>query len=145
MSAAMSGDSIVMYWPSHLATPSSIKPQIEVSEGAAVSPASGSTVPFQTGTAFTVKAQSGVEKKYYLKVVMNQAPIQISEATSYTGTRGGELVVDIGSSMRYFAQDPAVTSFYLVDTPGTATKMDIEFFTPYNGVPNMRIKVPKPA
>lgn len=143
MMAAMSGDSIVMYWPFHIATPESIQPQIEVSEGATLSPASGASVPFRTGTAYTVKAQNGTEKKYFLKVVLNQAPIQISETGSYIAERGGEFVTDIGSTMRYFVADPAVTSFYLVDTPGTATKMDIEFFTPQNGIPNIRVKIPE--
>lgn len=142
MSAAMSGDSIVVYWPSYLPAPSSIQPVIAVSDGAVVRPASGAAVPFQTGTAYTVKAQSGLEKKYFLKVVMNQAPIQIDETGSYVAVRGGECVVDIGSSMRYFEPDVTKTSLYIIDTPGTATKIEIEFFKPHNGVPNMRIMVP---
>lgn len=142
MSASMSGDSILVYWPSYLVAPSSIQPKIELSEGASVSPASGASVPFQTGTAYTVKAQNGTEKKYYLKVVVNQAPIQIDEVGSYTAVRGGEHTVDLGSTLRYFDLDAAVTSFYLVDTPGTATKLDIEFYTNSSGFPAMRVKVP---
>ncbi len=142
VSAAMSGDSILVYWPSHLPQPGTIQPQIEVSEGAAISPASGTAVVFKTGTAYIVKAQNGREKKFYLKVVISQPPIQIHEGASYTAALGGEAIIDNGAAMRYFDRDPAVTKFYLVDTSGNTTEMNIEFFTQHDGTLSMRVKVP---
>jgi hypothetical protein len=142
--ASLAGDSIVIYWPSWLARPEKISPQVTVAENASVTPASGTAVDFRTGTAFTVKAQSGAEKKYYLKVVVNQPPIQVTEQT-YSTVKGGSLVVDNGTYMRYFERNADVTKFYIIDDQNAATQLPLEFFTDPSGVPSMRISVPNTA
>lgn len=142
--ASIAGDSIVIYWPSHIPQPEKISPQVTVAENASVTPASGAAVDFRTGTAFTVKAQSGAEKKYYLKVVVNQPPIQVAEQT-YAAVKGGSLVVDNGTYMRYFERNADVTKFYIIDDQNTATQLPLEFFNDHSGVPSMRISVPNTA
>ena len=139
--ASIAGDSIVIYWPSHIPRPEKISPQVTVAENASITPASGTAVDFRTGTAFTVKAQNGAEKKYYLQVVVNQPPIQVMEQT-YATVKGGSLVVDNGTYMRYFERNADATKFYIVDDQQTATQLPLEFFTDHSGVPSMRISVP---
>lgn len=141
ISGAIAGDSIVIYWPSHLPQPEKISPQITVAENATVTPVSGTEVDFKTGTAFTVKAQNGAEKKFYLKVVYNQPPIQVFEVT-YSAVKGGSLVVDNGTVIRYIERDAAKTKCYIVDDGDVATELPLEFFTGYSGEANMRISVP---
>ncbi|RPD42481.1 hypothetical protein [Chitinophaga barathri] len=142
--ASIVGDSIVVYWPSHIPQPEKINPQIIVTENASVTPTSGTAVNFRTGTAFTVKAQSGAEKKFYLKVIMNQPPIQVAEQ-SYSAVKGGSLVVDNGTVMRYFERDAAKTKFFIIDDQNTTTELPLEFFISGNGESSMRISVPDVA
>lgn len=144
ISGAITGDSIVIYWPSYLPQPEMVSPQIAVAENASVTPASGTAVDFKTGTAFTVKAQNGAEKKFYLKVVLNQPPIQVYEQT-YAAVKGGSLVVDNGTVMRYFERDAAKTKFYIINDQDVVTELPLEFFNDFSGAPSMRISVPDDA
>ena len=73
LEAAIKEDSLIVYWPSSIKpAPATISPIILVPEGASVTPASGESVPFETGTSFTVTAEDRNEKTYFLKVVFYQ-------------------------------------------------------------------------
>jgi len=74
--ASIVGDEIIVYWPGYKELPASISPKIGTSEKAIISPASETSVPFQNGTKYTVKSESGVEKEYTLKVDLRQ-PIPV--------------------------------------------------------------------
>lgn len=141
INASFHNDSIIIYWPSYLPKPAKITPQITVSEKATITPASGTEVAFTTGTKFSVKAQSGAVKDYFLKVIVNQPDIQVQEAT-YSTTKGGTITVNNGREMRYLARDVNLTRFYIVDNANKETQIPIEFAEQPDGSPIMRIKVP---
>lgn len=129
ISAAVSADSIVIYWPSYLNKPAKVSPELIVSEKASVTPASGEEVDFVTGTKYSVKAQNGTVKDYFLKVVINQPPIQLGEVEylTYQAEKGGSYTFRNGTYLRYVIPDPAVTSFYLVDSSGVEHQLEISF------------------
>ena len=62
----INGDSITVYWNPDVALPASIIPHIILEDGATVSPASGQSVPFNKTTVYTVTAQNGTVKTYWL-------------------------------------------------------------------------------
>lgn len=129
ISAAVSADSIIIYWPSYLDKPEKISPAIVVSENATVTPASGTEVNFATGTKFSVKAQNGAVKDYFLKIVINQPPIQLAEVEyhTYLAEKGGSYTFTNGTYLRYVIPDPAITSFYLIDSSNTEHRLEISF------------------
>jgi hypothetical protein len=141
INASFHNDSIIIYWPSYLPKPAKITPQITVSENATITPASGTEVAFATGTKFSVKAQSGIVKDYFLKVIVNQPDIQVFEGT-YSTTKGGTITVNNGREMRYLTRDVNLTRFYIVDNANKETQIPIEFADQPDGSPIMRIKVP---
>lgn len=129
INAAISGDSIIVYWPSYIDNPEKIRPEITVSENATVTPASGAETDFVTGTKYSVKAQNGDIKDYFLKVVINQPPIQLAEAEylTYLVEKGGSYTFTNGTYLRYVIPDPAVTSFYIIDSTDTEHQLEISF------------------
>ncbi len=72
LAAAITEDSIIVYWPSFKDRPENISPAITVAEGASISPTSGEEVSFQTGTSYTVTGEDQSERNYTLKVVIYQ-------------------------------------------------------------------------
>ncbi|MCG8322514.1 MAG: hypothetical protein MI921_23650 [Cytophagales bacterium] len=72
LEAAIVNDSLIIYWPSYRDSPTSISPKIIVPQGASIAPASGESVPFETGTSYTVTAEDKSERTYILKVVFYQ-------------------------------------------------------------------------
>ena len=72
LEAAIANDSLIIYWPSYRDSPTSISPKIIVPQGASIAPASGESVPFETGTSYTVTAEDKSERTYILKVVFYQ-------------------------------------------------------------------------
>ena len=72
LEAAIKDDSLLVYWPTFKTVPSTISPDIIISKGASINPSSGESVPFETGTKYTVKAEDQSEKEYTLKVVLYQ-------------------------------------------------------------------------
>ena len=141
INASFHNDSIIVYWPSYLPKPAKVTPEIIVSEKATITPASGTEIAFTTGTKFTVKAQNGAAKDYFLKVIVNQPDIQVFEST-YATTKGGTITVNNGQQIRYLARDVNLTSFYIIDNANKETQIPIEFAEQPDGTPIMRIKVP---
>jgi len=64
---------ITVYWTGSGERPVTITPVIKVSDAATVSPASGTAVPFNAETRFTVTAEDGTQKVYQLNPVFNTA------------------------------------------------------------------------
>ena len=96
LEAAIKEDSLIVYWPSSIKpAPTTISPTILVPEGASVTPASGESVPFVTGTTFTVTAEDQSERQYVLKVVFNQPE------PYYNTDLGGGVVFSGNNNIRY--------------------------------------------
>ncbi|WP_119078858.1 hypothetical protein [Chitinophaga alhagiae] len=141
INGAISGDSIIVYWPSYIPMPATVTPAITISENAEVTPAPGTAVDFKTGTSFTVKAQNGSAKTYFLKVAVNQPPIIVRNINLST-TKGGTIEVSTDNGILYLARDAALTKFYIIDSSGREKDLSLSFSTnPYKGN-IMEIKVP---
>ena len=72
LEAAIVNDSLIVYWPSYRPSPTNISPKIIIPQGASIAPASGESIPFETGTSYTVTAEDKSERTYILKVVFYQ-------------------------------------------------------------------------
>lgn len=73
INAVLRGDTVIVYWNVKAERPLKIRPQIVVSEGATVLPASGEEISFADTTVFKVTAEDGTVRSFYLKPVLNQA------------------------------------------------------------------------
>ena len=128
LEAAIKEDSLIVYWPSSVkAAPATISPNILIPEGASVTPLSGESVPFETGTLFTVTAENESDRAYILKVVFNQPEpyyergASLGEITFFDRNNihyidvldGVEAVVGISNNMRLEGD------FFLTDTTRT--------------------------
>lgn len=127
VSGAVNGDSIILYWPSYAVVPQKVAPVIKVSSNAAVTPASGAEVVLATGTKYTVKAQDGKTKDYFLKVVLNQAGIQINENSSYFAEKGKLISINTARDVKYLIEDAAKTKAFLVDKDGKEAELKVAF------------------
>jgi len=78
INATINNEDIIVYWASEVSVPATIKPNIVVSPGASISPASGTDVVFSTTTVYTVTAEDGTKKTFRLKPVINTAIPRIS-------------------------------------------------------------------
>ncbi|MFY0252481.1 hypothetical protein ACDQ55_00860 [Chitinophaga sp. 30R24] len=86
LSAAISGQDIIIYWPFEQPLPTGITPQIAVSDEAVIKPASGAKVALSAATSYTVTAQSGSTTIYHLKIVAVQPSpdVKFLQADGYT-------------------------------------------------------------
>ncbi|MBB5636857.1 hypothetical protein HDE68_002770 [Pedobacter cryoconitis] len=66
--AITANNEIYFYWPPEQKMPDSIAPVIKISEGSTVKPASGTKVPFNEQTSFSVTGHDGSVKVYKLKI-----------------------------------------------------------------------------
>jgi uncharacterized protein (TIGR03437 family) len=121
LKAAITGDSVVVYWSGFKTVPDSVTPVITVSENARVFPASGQKVALKTGTTFTVMAQDSSKTTYkmYLKVyqdepVMSTVKTAFNLATAWTLNGFDNLIPDTG-----------VTRLYIVDAKGKEIKIPL--------------------
>ncbi|MFZ4860770.1 hypothetical protein ACL9RF_01150 [Sphingobacterium sp. Mn56C] len=109
------GDSIFVYWPAGISVPSHVTPQIRLSEGATISPASDVSVAFNSSTVYTVTAQNGDKKQYKLIPQIN-IPKPILTNHPFTGTTL-ELGYTLNFSGQYLlANDTTQTRIFMVDT-----------------------------
>src|SRR5690606_12490916 len=72
LKGVVENNEIILYWPPHQMVPDSITANITIAERASISPASGTKVPFDAQTVFTVTAQDGSQQSYRLKPVIIQ-------------------------------------------------------------------------
>lgn len=141
LSAAVAGNQIVLYWPHTLAQPATISPQITVSENAAITPASGTAVPFQDGLTYTVTAQDGTTAVYTLKLIMNQPEITLSEEEDYRIAFGG--LLDIRGAN--FLLDSIQNEVYLIAQNGTETQVPVYALADASGsgfASNIQVSIP---
>jgi hypothetical protein len=135
MQASVRGDSIYLYWPQYLPQPENITPVITVADKAGVQPASETQIAFETGVTYTVTAEDGSQKKYVLKVVINQA-LPWFEATVGQVEVGTEMILN-GD---FFIPDAAMTHVYMIAEGSTVeTELTIVQIT------ETRINVQVPA
>lgn len=104
LQAAIHDNDIVIYWPPDQAVPESISPQLNVSEKASISPASGTKVPFADGTKYTVTAEDGTVKVYTLKRVLNQPkPYLKDEGRDFNlKTMNGKFVIVASEELSFY-------------------------------------------
>ncbi|MCC8407527.1 hypothetical protein LJ707_01200 [Mucilaginibacter sp. UR6-1] len=133
--ASIDGSSIIVYYPPFQTVPDKIKPVITVSEGATVTPASGSEVEYKDGTAFEVKAADGSTKIYTLKAYVNQ-PTPTFEV--------GDLRIGdyISIPAEYLLPDTNQTKLYLINTQNNEIQVSASTFTEFSA---SRIVAPLPA
>lgn len=79
--AVISDNELIIYWDKAVAIPTQITPDIAVSEGASISPASGQSVKVTDDLSFTVTADDASTKTYKLRFVL-QTPTPIVLATN---------------------------------------------------------------
>lgn len=77
----ISGDTITVYWNPDVTMPATITPKIVVDGKATISPASGTSVPFNNTTVYKVTAEDGTVKTYKLNPVANAPIPSISSAS----------------------------------------------------------------
>jgi len=97
--AVIHGDSILIYWNATNTPPLHVKPQILVSDGATITPASGTEVAFADKTVYTVTAEDGSVRKFILKPVFNKA---IPTVVTMTATRTWSANTPIAITGEYF-------------------------------------------
>lgn len=109
LKAAFNNNDIILYWPPFVNVPDSITPQITVAERAAIHPASGTKVPFNETTVYTVTAQDGSIRTYKLVVATNQPPLAVKYVQEPM-----KLGAEFEISGEYFIPDTNQTKLYLV-------------------------------
>ena len=125
LEAVSKEDSLIIYWPSYRQKPGTIAPGITIAEGAAIEPASGESVPFTTGTRYTVTAENKSTRQYILIVVIYQPePVYADNVVRRVNRPDGESG-RIGLRGDHFIPDTAQTSLYLIswERPGEETKL----------------------
>ncbi|MEE1896963.1 hypothetical protein V1389_01355 [Flavobacterium rakeshii] len=70
--AAITENEIIVLWSAYHPLPETISPTIILPEGATVSPASGTEIPFVEGTVYTVTSEAGTTKDYTLRIDIRQ-------------------------------------------------------------------------
>ncbi|RAJ06656.1 hypothetical protein LX64_01783 [Chitinophaga skermanii] len=142
---AIDKDSITVYWPTYVAQPTNVTAKVTPSEKATVTPASGASVDFKTGTKFTVKAENGTTKDYFLKVVFNQPPIQLYELAIPSAEKGAVANFDLNSILKYVIEDTVQTKFYLVGNNNVSHQMKIAFVTTPQNARVLAVHIPNSA
>ena len=135
--ASIEGSDIIVYYPPFMAVPDFINPQITVSDGAVIEPASGAQVAFTTGVTFKVKAQDGSVKTYTLKPAINQ-PDPVFEVGD---SRLGDV---IGLTGEYIIPDTTRTKLSIIDKNNKETLLPGSSFTEFTAshlVANLPISI----
>jgi hypothetical protein len=120
--AAIAEGQILIYWPHTLTPPSTVTPQVAVSEKASVNPASGTNIPLQDDVTYTVKAEDGTTASYKLKIIVNQPPLTLDNDNISSGTLGQ--TADIRGTN--ILLDASRTSVSLIAANGTEMQMEVD-------------------
>jgi hypothetical protein len=129
LKASIVGDSIRVYWPPFQTLPANIKPQISVSSGASISPASGTGVAFKKGTSYTVTAQDGSKKTYFLIPMINQ-PAPVFEVAA-----GYEFTIPYFSIQgQYFIPDTNQTKLFLINSSNKNIPVSLKNASRFNSL-----------
>lgn len=128
--AAIFGNEIRIYWNSDSPLPTLIKPTIHVSDGATVSPASGSEVAFTENTTYTVTAEDGTMRTYKLKPIVNQ-PSPILNGL-YVGPYATDLMWIEGHTFNLMGEYFLSTDINKIKVYGQRIKDGFEFDVKFN-------------
>ncbi|MBE8719967.1 hypothetical protein [Sphingobacterium pedocola] len=131
VNAAISGDEIQVYWNSDNPLPIQIKPTIRVSEGATISPASGTEVEFSENTTYTVTAEDGTVRNYTIKPIVQQ-PIPILNSTNAINTSTSVLRWGTVRDFKLFGEYFLATDLSKVKVYGQRVKDGLEFDIPFD-------------
>jgi len=131
VNAAISGDEIQVYWNSDNPLPIQIKPTIRVSEGATISPASGTEVEFSENTTYTVTAEDGIVRNYTIKPIVQQ-PIPILNSTNAINTSTSVLRWGTVRDFKLFGEYFLATDLSKVKVYGQRVKDGLEFDIPFD-------------
>lgn len=116
LSAAITDQDIIVYWPFGQALPADITPQITVSDQATIKPASGEKISFNGSATYVVTAQNGATASYKIKIISNQ-PTPV-----LTGLQTGSQFIVPGTVMNinhlYLIPDKSRTHFSLISKTG---------------------------
>jgi len=121
--ASIVGDEIIVYWPAYKELPASISPKIGTSEKASISPASETSVPFQNGTKYKVKSESGKEKEYTLKVDLRQPIPVIFHNMHFKNVAQGSVKAITGY---WILRDAAKTKIFLVSKDNPEQEYELQ-------------------
>ncbi|HEX8019847.1 hypothetical protein [Mucilaginibacter sp.] len=136
LKASIVGDSIRLYWPPFQTVPTNVAPQISVSSGASISPASGISVAFKKGISYTVTAQDGSKKTYFLVPMINQ-PAPVFSINESSINQAGYLFL----KGQYFIPDTSQTKLFLVNTAGKQISLSLKNALSFNSLA-ITIKLP---
>lgn len=128
LKASLTGDSIIVYWPPYQTAPVKVTPQIVVSSGASISPASGTQVTFASGTVYTVTAQDGSKKTYKLIPLINQ-PAPVFDVANNTSLQIGDY---LGLRGQYFIPDTTKTRLYLINVSNKDIPVSLKEISSFN-------------
>lgn len=136
----INGDSITIYWNPDVALPTNITPHIILEEGATISPASGQQVPFNKTTVYTVTAQNGTVKTYWLnpsKKIPYPVVALVTQAAWITSTQ-------LNISGEYFLAnaDTANISVYM-QRVSDGFEFPLEMLKPLTTNYSIRVNLPK--
>lgn len=114
LKAAVSGDSIVVYWSGFKAVPDSVAPVITISENATISPASGQKIALKSGVRYTVTAQDSSKANYtlYLKVYQDE-PVVTTHRFSFNVQSGWRI-----DGFTHLIPDTSLTRLYAINATG---------------------------
>ncbi|SFW19059.1 hypothetical protein SAMN02927921_00449 [Sinomicrobium oceani] len=91
--AALTTDSIIVYWPIWKEKPEKTAPLLRIPEKATVTPLIGDSIPFLDDTVYTVTAENGDSRVYTLKVIDLQHP-PVFRLNSYSLIQGSGLALN---------------------------------------------------
>ncbi|MCD9020037.1 DUF5018 domain-containing protein [Parachryseolinea silvisoli] len=120
--AAIAEGEILLYWPHAIALPTTITPQLSVSEKAIITPASGTPIPLQDDIIYTVTAEDGSTATYTVKVVVNQPPLSLDDDNPVVVSFGQP--ADIRGTN--ILLDASRTTISLIAANGEETQMEID-------------------
>lgn len=121
LKAAITNDSIIVYWPGYTAIPDSIAPGITISANATILPASGQKVALKTGTTFTVTAQDSSKTTYtlYFKVQRDDPALPDARLNGKINTSW------VMHGFNYLIPDVSLTSLHLITQAGNEIPIPI--------------------
>ncbi|GGH70543.1 hypothetical protein HNQ91_003041 [Filimonas zeae] len=128
LKASIINNEIIVYWPPFQSTPDSVTPVIVVSERASITPASGTKVPFNPGTLYTVKAEDGSTQTFRLKPAINQPPLTNLRmaGSSY------RINTIVGLFGEFIVPDTSVTRLYLINKDNREIPLPVSQITKIN-------------
>ncbi|NII25933.1 hypothetical protein HB364_12630 [Pseudoflavitalea sp. X16] len=121
LKAAVTNDSIVVYWSGFKAVPDSVAPVITISENATIYPASGQKIALKSGVKYTVTAQDSSKATYtlYLKVYQDE-PVTTSNKFSFNVKSAWRI-----DGFANLIPDTSLTRLYAINAAGQEVNLPI--------------------